>query len=118
MTASHDTRRYRAYGRYLRERFGLRVARISIDAGFTCPNVDGTVTTGGCVFCDNQSFTPGRRHRLKQNPAAAQIRDLTHVDQVRVVCERQHRECHGRDRSVRRSLRWACSSCSSSFRSI
>jgi radical SAM protein (TIGR01212 family) len=34
---------------------------VSIDAGFTCPNVDGTVTTGGCTFCDNRSFSPSRR---------------------------------------------------------
>ena len=35
--------------------------KVSIDAGFTCPNVDGTVTTGGCTFCDNRSFSPSRR---------------------------------------------------------
>lgn len=34
---------------------------MSIDAGFTCPNVDGTVATGGCTFCDNRSFSPSRR---------------------------------------------------------
>ncbi len=34
---------------------------MTIDAGFTCPNVDGTVTTGGCVYCDNRSFSPNRR---------------------------------------------------------
>jgi radical SAM protein (TIGR01212 family) len=33
----------------------------TIDAGFTCPNVDGTITTGGCVYCDNRSFSPNRR---------------------------------------------------------
>jgi radical SAM protein (TIGR01212 family) len=37
------------------------VQKVSIDAGFTCPNVDGTVTTGGCTFCDNRSFSPSRR---------------------------------------------------------
>lgn len=35
--------------------------RVSVDAGFTCPNVDGTVAIGGCVFCDNRSFSPSRR---------------------------------------------------------
>ena len=34
---------------------------MSVDGGFTCPNVDGTVATGGCVFCDNRSFSPSRR---------------------------------------------------------
>src|SRR5215468_4247801 len=54
-------RRYRALSAVLRERFGGKVWRATIDAGFTCPNVDGTVTTGGCVYCDNRSFSPNRR---------------------------------------------------------
>jgi radical SAM protein (TIGR01212 family) len=54
-------RRYFSLNHYLRQRFGQRVQKVSIDAGFTCPNVDGTVTTGGCTFCDNRSFSPSRR---------------------------------------------------------
>ncbi|HKI31176.1 MAG TPA: TIGR01212 family radical SAM protein [Gemmataceae bacterium] len=54
-------RRYRAFNRFLRERFGTKVQRVTIDAGFTCPNVDGTVAVGGCVYCDNRSFSPNRR---------------------------------------------------------
>ena len=53
--------RYYAYNFHLRQKFGHRVQKVSIDAGFTCPNVDGTVTTGGCTFCDNRSFSPSRR---------------------------------------------------------
>ena len=53
--------RYFAQNYYLRERFGRRVQKVSLNAGFTCPNVDGTVTVGGCVFCDNRSFSPSRR---------------------------------------------------------
>jgi radical SAM protein (TIGR01212 family) len=53
--------RYFAYNLFLRKRFGHRVQKVSIDAGFTCPNVDGTVATGGCNFCDNRSFSPSRR---------------------------------------------------------
>ena len=53
--------RYFSYSFYLKQVFGFRVQRISIDAGFTCPNVDGTVATGGCTFCDNRSFSPSRR---------------------------------------------------------
>ena len=52
---------YYSYNFHLRSKFGHRVQRVSIDAGFTCPNVDGTVTTGGCNFCDNRSFSPSRR---------------------------------------------------------
>jgi radical SAM protein (TIGR01212 family) len=52
--------RYREYSKYLEEIFGHRVQRVSIDAGFTCPNVDGTLARGGCVYCDNRSFTPSK----------------------------------------------------------
>jgi radical SAM protein (TIGR01212 family) len=55
-----------AFGAHLRRRFGGRTQRVSVDAGFTCPNVDGTVARGGCNFCDNRSFSPSRRVRLKQ----------------------------------------------------
>ena len=53
--------RYFSYNYYLRQRFGHRVQKVSVDAGFTCPNVDGKVAKGGCVFCDNRSFSPSRR---------------------------------------------------------
>jgi uncharacterized protein len=52
---------YFAANFHLRQRFGKRVQKVSVDAGFTCPNVDGTVATGGCTFCDNRSFSPSRR---------------------------------------------------------
>ena len=63
--------RYYRYSDFLRERFDARVYRVSIDAGFTCPNVDGTVTTGGCVYCDNRSFSPYRR--LPRTSITAQV---------------------------------------------
>ena len=53
--------RYNSYSHFLRGFFGQRVQKVSIDAGFTCPNVDGSITTGGCNFCDNRSFSPSRR---------------------------------------------------------
>jgi radical SAM protein (TIGR01212 family) len=53
--------RYYSYNFHLRRKFGERVHKVSVDAGFTCPNVDGTVAVGGCVFCDNRSFSPSRR---------------------------------------------------------
>lgn len=53
--------RYLSYNFFLRNKFGHRVQKVSLDAGFTCPNVDGTVATGGCTFCDNRSFSPSRR---------------------------------------------------------
>jgi radical SAM protein (TIGR01212 family) len=53
--------RFHRYGFFLQRRFGHRVHKVSLDAGMTCPNVDGTAAVGGCVFCDNRSFSPGRR---------------------------------------------------------
>ncbi len=63
--------RYYAFSRFLKERFGGRVFRVTVDAGFTCPNVDGTVAKGGCVYCDNRSFSPNRR--LPRTTIAAQV---------------------------------------------
>lgn len=53
-----DGRRYNSYSRYFRELFGQRVQKVAINAGFSCPNRDGTVSTGGCTFCNNEAFTP------------------------------------------------------------
>ncbi|HEV3004354.1 MAG TPA: TIGR01212 family radical SAM protein [Pirellulales bacterium] len=63
--------RYHSYSFYLRRKFGQRIHKISLDAGLTCPNVDGTVAVGGCVFCDNRSFSPSRR--LPRNTIAGQL---------------------------------------------
>ena len=51
--------RYRSFGRYMREKFGYTVYKINVDAGFTCPNRDGTLGVSGCVYCNNDSFRPG-----------------------------------------------------------
>ena len=51
-------RRFNAYAQYFKKAFGQRLQKVSIDAGFSCPNRDGTVTFGGCTFCKNDSFTP------------------------------------------------------------
>ncbi|MDE5773289.1 MAG: TIGR01212 family radical SAM protein [Muribaculaceae bacterium] len=50
---------YKDYSAYLAERFpGVKVQKISVNAGLGCPNRDGTIGTGGCIYCDNSSFTP------------------------------------------------------------
>ncbi len=53
--------RYHSLSWFLRRRFGHRVWKISIDAGFGCPNVDGAAGTAGCMFCNMRSFSPSRR---------------------------------------------------------
>lgn len=49
---------YNDFGTWIRNLFPFRVQKISIDAGFTCPNRDGSIGTGGCVYCDNRTFNP------------------------------------------------------------
>lgn len=49
---------YREFGPWIREQVGCKVQKISVNAGFTCPNRDGKVGTGGCTYCNNQSFNP------------------------------------------------------------
>lgn len=60
--------RYRSWNYYLRERFGEKVYKVSLDAGFDCPNRDGVLAVGGCTYCDEGSRAPG------VNPALS-IRD-------------------------------------------
>ncbi len=51
-------RRFNAYSNYFRKVYGGRLQKISIDAGFTCPNRDGSTGTGGCTYCNNDAFNP------------------------------------------------------------
>ena len=48
--------RYRDFSTFIKEKFNVRVQKVSIDAGFTCPNKDGTKGVGGCTYCNNNSF--------------------------------------------------------------
>ncbi len=49
---------YNSFSSWIRKRFPFRVQKISIDAGFSCPNRDGKISWGGCSFCDNRTFNP------------------------------------------------------------
>lgn len=53
-----DNRRFNSYAGYFKRTFGERVQKLTIDAGFTCPNRDGTIGTGGCTYCNNDAFNP------------------------------------------------------------
>ena len=55
-------RRFNAYSNYFRQHYGGRIQKVSIDAGFTCPNRDGTAATGGCTYCNNDAFNPSYCH--------------------------------------------------------
>ena len=54
-----ERNRYREFGDFLRERFPFKAQKIAINAGFTCPNRDGSKGRGGCTYCNNQTFNPG-----------------------------------------------------------
>jgi len=52
------TRRFNSYTEYIRKTFGGRMQKVVVDAGFTCPNRDGSKGVGGCTYCNNVAFNP------------------------------------------------------------
>lgn len=64
-TSMKQHKPYREFGDFLREQFPYKVQKISVHAGFTCPNRDGTKGFGGCTYCNNQTFSPGYCHTKK-----------------------------------------------------
>jgi len=54
---NHD-RRFNSYTEYFKKIFGQRVQKVTLDAGFSCPNRDGTISSGGCTYCNNDAFNP------------------------------------------------------------
>lgn len=62
---------YYPFNQYLKERFGCRVHKVSIDAGFTCPNIDGAKGVGGCTYCNNEGFS--YNSRIAMRPIQDQI---------------------------------------------
>jgi uncharacterized protein len=68
-----NTRRFNAYADYFKLHFGERVQKLSIDAGFSCPNRDGSVALGGCTYCNNDAFNPS--YCLPEKPILQQIEE-------------------------------------------
>jgi len=66
-------KRYNDFSSFIRERFNGRVQKVSIDAGFTCPNKDGTKGVGGCTYCNNNTFNPNYCNPIK--PINTQIEE-------------------------------------------
>ncbi len=60
-----DSRPWNSYSRYFKSIFGERVQKVAINAGFTCPNRDGSKARGGCTFCVNEAFNPSYCDRAK-----------------------------------------------------
>ena len=74
-------RRFNSYSEYFKETFGQRVQKISVDAGFTCPNRDGTLARGGCTYCNNKAFNPSYCHPEK--PIDQQVMEGIEFHKVR-----------------------------------
>ena len=64
---------YNDFSHWIRRQFPFRVQKLSVDAGFTCPNRDGRLSTGGCIYCDNNTFNPAYCDRKKT--VAEQLED-------------------------------------------
>lgn len=58
ITRNAVQRPYNAFGPHMKSIFGMPVYKVNVDAGFTCPNRDGSISTGGCIYCNNASFRP------------------------------------------------------------
>lgn len=74
-------KRYNSYNEYFKRTFGQRVQKVSIDAGFTCPNRDGTTGLGGCTYCNNDAFNPS--YCQPQKPVSQQIAEGIEFHKVR-----------------------------------
>jgi hypothetical protein len=67
-------RYYKEFSDFLAEHFpGRKMQKLTIDAGFSCPNRDGTLSRGGCAYCNNNSFSPGSQDGRVIRPIAEQI---------------------------------------------
>jgi uncharacterized protein len=66
-------RRFNSFGAYIKRQFSANVYKVNVDAGFTCPNRDGTVGTTGCIYCNNDSFRPNSCRQTL--PVSEQIRN-------------------------------------------
>ncbi|MCM1022151.1 MAG: TIGR01212 family radical SAM protein [Muribaculum sp.] len=62
---------YKDYSEFLSEHFSGKIQKISVDAGLSCPNRDGTISTGGCAYCNNATFSPA--YTKDDQPVAAQL---------------------------------------------
>ena len=76
----HD-RRFNTYSNYFKEIFGERVQKVSVDAGFTCPNRDGTLAGGGCTYCNNDAFSPS--YCIPEKSVTQQIMEGVEFHKVR-----------------------------------
>lgn len=79
-------RPYNDYYHYLKNRFGAVTYKVSVDGGFTCPNIDGTIARGGCTYCNNRSFVP--KYLNRKDSIHSQIEQGVGSQRLRYGAER------------------------------
>lgn len=80
-------------GRYFRKKFGENIYKIPISiSGFTCPNIDGTVARGGCVFCENESFSPNLEHTKTKQFFLSPTSENPYLDFQLIQLEAQYKK--------------------------
>lgn len=67
--------RYYSFSHFLKERYPFRVHKIPVHAGFTCPNIDGRLGRGGCIYCANESFSPNVKIRNMVSTIKNQVKN-------------------------------------------
>lgn len=82
---SSDNKRYHTYAYHLKQKYGCRVARVPLDAGFTCPNRDGTKGVGGCAFCSAKGSGDQAAEGSLAAQYAAGIRKLSKWPDARYI---------------------------------
>jgi len=77
---------YYKFSEYLKEHFACRVYKVSVDAGFSCPNRDGKIDTAGCIYCDNQGFSFNTR--IPPRPIEEQIEEGIEIGKRRFKADK------------------------------
>lgn len=100
---------YKDYAEYIAEIFpDFKVQKLSVDAGFSCPNRDGTIGRGGCIYCNNTSFTPA--YCSGSDAVARQLEEGKHFfsrkypDMKYLAYFQSYTNTYGRDISLLRNL--------------
>lgn len=70
----YNSKRYYPFSQFLKKKFGCKVYKLPIDAGFTCPNRDGKIGYGGCTYCQNASFSPSPLKEKSSIPLQVEYR--------------------------------------------
>ena len=93
MKSRFDGQYFNSIGNYLKKRFGCKVIKLSLDAGFTCPNRDGSKGFGGCIFCsaegsgDFASDIPGQIRLLSKNGLLESISSIFKASRIHMLLE-------------------------------